>query len=138
MAYRLAAEMGERIAAIACVAGPMAVRLEQPPRAMPVLHIHGTEDEFAPYDGGRGLKSVYGASLMSVPETIGAWVRANGCPSTPIVGLAKSAYDCVIAQMNNTASRAEPPRKIESPTAAALKPVFSTRDPASLVIVRSS
>ena len=83
MAYRLAAECADRIAAIAAVAGPMAIDDPQPVRPVPVLHIHGTEDEFAPYHGGRGSRSAYGRHYRSVADTIAAWVRVNGCVPTP-------------------------------------------------------
>ena len=85
IAYRTAAERSERIAAIACVAGPMATRLARPTRGMPVLHIHGTDDEYAPFAGGAGPRSVFGASLPSIPDTIAAWVRADDCPETPTI-----------------------------------------------------
>lgn len=83
MAYRLAATMGDRFAAVACVAGPMAMALGPIRRPIPVLHMHGTDDEFAPFRGGQGPRSVYGASLPSVDETIAFWRKANGCAGTP-------------------------------------------------------
>ena len=85
MAYRLAAEMADRFAAIAAVAGPMALDDPRPARPIPVLHIHGTDDQFAPFHGGVGARSLYGVSFRSVPDTIRAWVRANGCPEEPEV-----------------------------------------------------
>jgi polyhydroxybutyrate depolymerase len=84
MSYRLGAAMADRFAAIACVAGPMAIELETAPaRPISVLHIHGSDDEFAPFEGGRGAKSLYGISLPSVPDSVMAWVRVNRCPPTP-------------------------------------------------------
>ena len=83
MAYRYAAARSERIAALACVAGPMAATISDLARPTPLLHIHGTDDEFAPFHGGQGSKSIYGMALPSIPETIAAWVRANGLPETP-------------------------------------------------------
>ena len=44
MCYRLAAELSDRIAAIAPVAGTMAIEICQPHRPVPVLHFHGTSD----------------------------------------------------------------------------------------------
>lgn len=85
MVYRLACEMPERIAAVAGVAGPMGIEPCRPPRGMPVLHIHGTEDEFAPFHGGKGPRSVYGADMVSVEETVRRWVEANACPGEPRV-----------------------------------------------------
>jgi polyhydroxybutyrate depolymerase len=85
MVYRLAAEMADRIAAVAAVAGPMGVRAVRPTRPISILHIHGTEDQFAPYQGGVGARSIYGAKFQSVEHTIRAWVEANQCPLEPRV-----------------------------------------------------
>lgn len=85
MSYRLADEMSDRIAAIAAVGGPMASPSCAPSRAVPVLHFHGLEDEYAPYEGGRGRKSRAFTYFYSVPHTINAWVKANGCDNKPNV-----------------------------------------------------
>ncbi len=85
MCYRLAAELSQRIAAIAAVAGPMAIDPVAPSRPVPIIHFHGSEDEFAPLAGGIGLKSLYRASKFSVDSTIRAWVNVNGCPPRPQV-----------------------------------------------------
>lgn len=85
LAYRLAAELSDRIAAIAPVGGPIGTEECDPQRPVPVLHFHGTDDEFAPYAGGKGRKSVSGTDFYSVEYTIRAWVQANGCPETPLV-----------------------------------------------------
>lgn len=78
MTYRYAAHRPERVAAIACVAGPIAVNVETLARPVPLVHIHGTDDQFAPFEGGRGPLSLYREPLRSVPETIAAWVRLCG------------------------------------------------------------
>lgn len=83
--YRLGSELTERFAAIAGVAGPMGLDACNPSRPIPVLHIHGTDDEFAPFQGGVGPRSIYGADFHSVEFTVDCWVRANGCPPTPTV-----------------------------------------------------
>ena len=85
MVYRLAAEMADRIAAVAGVAGPMGLIEVRPARPISVLHFHGTEDHFAPYQGGIGQRSIYGANFQSVEHTVGVWVEANQCPLTPKV-----------------------------------------------------
>ena len=54
MAYRLAAEAADRVAAIVSVAGAMALYDPQPSRAGPVLHIHSVDDPRALCDGGEG------------------------------------------------------------------------------------
>jgi polyhydroxybutyrate depolymerase len=84
MAYRLASELSDRIAAIAPVGGPMGTENCAPKRAVPVIHFHGTEDEFAPFKGGKGR--VPAATVFySVEHSIQAWVKANGCKKEPII-----------------------------------------------------
>jgi len=83
MTYRLANEMTDRFAAIAGVAGPMAMAQIAPSRPISVIHFHGTNDEFAPFAGGRGPRSIYGQDFLSVDHTIANWVEANGCPPDP-------------------------------------------------------
>ncbi len=85
MAYRLAAELSDRIAAIAPVAGPMGIQECHPRRPVPVLHFHGTDDEFAPFVGGRGARSLSQTNFYSVEHSIGCWVKANGCDEQPVV-----------------------------------------------------
>ncbi|HJT76580.1 MAG TPA: PHB depolymerase family esterase [Gemmataceae bacterium] len=84
MAYRLAAELSDRIAAIAPVAGPMGTETCAPTRAVSVLHFHGTDDEFAPFQGGVGPRSLFRTNFNSVEHTVRAWVRANGCAQEPV------------------------------------------------------
>jgi len=83
LAYRLAAEMADRIAAIAPVAGPVALDRCAPSRPVSVIHLHGTEDLFTPLEGGVGPRSATRVSHTSVAETIRRWVAANGCPPEP-------------------------------------------------------
>jgi polyhydroxybutyrate depolymerase len=44
MAYRLASELSDRIAAIAPVSGPMGTKTCAPRRPVSVIHFHGTDD----------------------------------------------------------------------------------------------
>jgi polyhydroxybutyrate depolymerase len=85
MTYRYAGLRPERVAAIACVAGPAAIGILPLSRPVPLVHIHGTEDEFASFHGGRGPKSLYREPLPSVADTVLDWVRACGLPETPRV-----------------------------------------------------
>jgi polyhydroxybutyrate depolymerase len=84
MAYRLASELSDRIAAIAPISGPMGTATCNPGRPVSVIHFHGTQDEFAPFEGGRGKKSVSGTNFYSVDHSIREWVKANGCPEQPV------------------------------------------------------
>ena len=81
MAYRVAAEMADRIASIAPVAGPLALDSIKPARPVPVVHFHGTLDQFTPYEGGVGRRSVTRVSHRPVLEGLLDWVHANGCPA---------------------------------------------------------
>ncbi len=81
MSYRLAAELSDRIAAVAPVAGPMGTKDCRPGRAVSVMHFHGDADEFAPFKGGRG-RGPSGTDFYSVQYSIDAWVAANGCRPT--------------------------------------------------------
>jgi polyhydroxybutyrate depolymerase len=85
MAYRLAAELADRIAAVAPVAGTMGAIACRPVRPVSVLHVHGTEDEYVPFAGGRGARTVTGADYRPVGEVVREWVRANGCTGEPAV-----------------------------------------------------
>lgn len=70
MCYRLACELSDRIAAVASVTGLHAFNPCDPPRPVPVMQVHGTEDPIVPYAG--------------VPATIALWLEHNGCPMEPI------------------------------------------------------
>ena len=93
MAYRLAAALPERLAAVATVAGPLGVDVATLPRPVPLLHIHGTEDRFAPYLGGVGDRSVYGVDFRSAPDSVRAWAQANGCPETAVTQFDEPTVD---------------------------------------------
>jgi len=54
MCYRLAAGLSDRIAAIAPVAGTIAIKESKPKRRVPVLHFHGTRDTFVPFEMAKG------------------------------------------------------------------------------------
>jgi polyhydroxybutyrate depolymerase len=84
MAYRLGSELSDRIAAVAPVAGTMGAETCDPKRSVPVIHFHGTKDEFIPFQGGRGEKSLSGTDFYSVEYSIRAWVKANGCKEEPV------------------------------------------------------
>ncbi len=60
MAYRVALERPERVAAIAPVAGAMALDPDLVRVPVPVLHMHGTDDRHAPFEGGVGSASIEG------------------------------------------------------------------------------
>ncbi|MBI4537491.1 MAG: prolyl oligopeptidase family serine peptidase [candidate division NC10 bacterium] len=85
MAYRLAAETPKLIAAVAAVAGGLEIDPGRIRAPVPVLHFHGTEDAYVPFQGGRGPRTAPAYSHASVSATIQAWVQANGAELTPAV-----------------------------------------------------
>ncbi len=82
MAYRMALEASDRIAAIAVVAGAWDGVGAAPPRPVSTLILHGTADAYIPYEGGRGSKGRAVAHLP-VPEAAFRWGRLMGCGGKP-------------------------------------------------------
>lgn len=88
MAYRLAAERADRIAAIAVVAGAMDVAEFHPARPVPVLDIHSVDDPRALYNGGVGPPFPFTRQRVrhrSVQVGLDRWIREDGCPTDPQV-----------------------------------------------------
>lgn len=87
MAYRLAAERADLIAAIAPVAGAMSVDHFAPSRPVPAMHIHSVDDPRALYSGGVGPPFPGTDNRVThapVESAVGQWVRHNGCRATPV------------------------------------------------------
>ena len=83
MCYRLASEMSDRIAAIAPVAGTLALPAYEPERPVPVIHFHGSDDRLVPFGESNGASRF--SRMKSVEQTIAAVVKANGCSERPDV-----------------------------------------------------
>ena len=92
MAYRLGAEIPGRIAAIAAVAGTLDIDASAIETPVPILHFHGTADEYVPYGGGRGAKSHAKDNHSSVQATLAGWLRVNGAFATPQEKLIPNAH----------------------------------------------
>jgi polyhydroxybutyrate depolymerase len=82
MCYRLAAELSDRIAAVAPVAGTMAIEKASPKRPVPIIHFHGTADTFVPFNGP-GQKTPKFIKFKSVDESIQSWAKIDGCDVKP-------------------------------------------------------
>lgn len=83
MAYRLACERADVIAAIAPLAGLAASNAAGcvPSRPVHVLHLHGTADATVPYTaGGTGIGTV------GAEGSVGQWAAHNGCGTTRTAG----------------------------------------------------
>jgi len=94
MAYRLAIEAPERIAAIAPVAGMMVTDRFPPARPVPVLHVHSVDDPRALYAGGVGPPFPFTDARVThraVEPELARWIAHDGCPPTPQVAERRSA-----------------------------------------------
>jgi polyhydroxybutyrate depolymerase len=86
MAYRLAAEASDLVAAIAPVAGAAMMEPRSPGRPVPVLHIHSLDDPRALYDGGLGPPFPLTTSRVDhvpVEAVVNVWAENNGCDPVP-------------------------------------------------------
>jgi len=80
MAYRLACELSNKIAAIAPVAGTLlTIQPCKPSRPVPILGIHSKLDEKVPMNGGTGI---FGYYFPPVQNGLNTWIANNGCSST--------------------------------------------------------
>jgi len=95
MCYRLAAELSDRIAAVAPVAGTMAIEKASPKRPVPIIHFHGTADTLVPFNGqGKGIDAAKFMRFKSVEDSILTWVKIDGCDEKPeMVSLPDTAKD---------------------------------------------
>lgn len=84
MAFRLACELPDRIAAIAPVAA--AFNLNSCARGEPVsvLMINGTADQHVPYQGGTGKKCLHPRIDKPVSYAVSFWAERNGCSRKPV------------------------------------------------------
>jgi polyhydroxybutyrate depolymerase len=88
MAYRVAAEAPELIAAVAGVAGAMTLPGFAPRLPVPVMHIHSIDDPHALYGGGLGPAfPMTNTRVLHQPvdAMLGKWLAHNGCPAQPRV-----------------------------------------------------
>lgn len=74
MAETYAALRPRRVTAVAGVAGTMDTDSVRPRGAVPLLHIHGTEDDMVPYAGGQGANSLTRTDFASVASVEAAFL----------------------------------------------------------------
>jgi len=82
MAYRLACELSDKIAAVAPVAGTMNTDDCRPREPVSIVAFHGTSDLHVRYEGGPNAKRFPGAEPRvdkSVKHGIDFWARHNSC-----------------------------------------------------------
>jgi len=83
MSYRLACEASDLFAAIGPVAGTLNYKQCAPSQPVAIIHFHGTDDTYLPYEGGYGPDSVGGVLFASVKESIDFWLAFNECQQPP-------------------------------------------------------
>jgi len=83
MAYTLACDLSDKIAAITSVSGTLMVTSPcQPSREVPILHIHSALDVKVPYAGGIGMGNHY---FTPVDSAMGVWTALDSCDTPPLV-----------------------------------------------------
>jgi len=85
MAYRLACEASDVVAAVGIVAGVVLAPCA-PAAPVSVIYIHGSADEYVPVGGGIGRKSLTRTSYLPVADSLALWAHADGCPADPELG----------------------------------------------------
>jgi polyhydroxybutyrate depolymerase len=80
MAYAMAAEASNHIAAIASVEGQVELPTIHPTRAVPTLEFHSVDDPIALFNGTPNRNP---RLVLSVMEGIDQWVKADGCDPKP-------------------------------------------------------
>ncbi len=85
--YTLACSMADVFTAIASVTGTDGNAQCSPQKPIAVLHIHAKDDTHVLFNGGAGKDAFKDLSkvteFVSVPDTIGLWVKRNGCEENP-------------------------------------------------------
>lgn len=87
LAYRVACELSDRIAAIASVGGSMSGKEKVPADPVSVLIIHGTADRHVPYNGGGGKWERFGYAVnrQAVSYAFEFWKKASDCREGPFL-----------------------------------------------------
>lgn len=95
MSYRLACELSNKIAAIAPVAGTMAIDQCNPENPMPIIHFHSYQDRSIPLEGGvgEGISRHYNPPVDSV---LSVWSSFNNCQLTDSLFYSGEDYDHIV------------------------------------------
>lgn len=81
--YRLACELSDTFAAIAPVAATMVEPSCRPSSPVALLHIHGTDDNRIPINGGRGAMTAANRVWPAPEEGLSSWSRLDSCAGEP-------------------------------------------------------
>jgi polyhydroxybutyrate depolymerase len=142
MALRAACELDDRIAGIAPVVANLPVDWRCAARRMPALFIHGTEDTFMPFPGGRIAEGKTVRDLgqvLSADATIAAFKRVNACAGVKETkSLDKKKGDGTIAVVSDYDCKRAPLRHIVIQGGGHTWPGARTGIVADLVLGRTS
>lgn len=98
MSYRLACELSNKITAVAPVEPPFVPEVcDNSSRPISIMHVHGTADPCALYDGGYcdsclGSKPI---SAQSAKDMVNFWVKRNSCANKPKLVYHKGKANCL-------------------------------------------
>ena len=97
MAYRLACELSDTIAAVAPVASPGTPSACTPSKPVSIMHIHGTADPCAPFAGGMGggCLGTEKHEMLSAEEDIHQWLIINHCQPNRTTAYQKGNATCI-------------------------------------------
>jgi polyhydroxybutyrate depolymerase len=89
MSLRLALDLPSRFAAVCSIAANLPVNLKDRQVSTPVsiLIMNGTDDKLMPYKGGYIIGQKDMGQVISAPETVLFWAKANGCQQEPATTL---------------------------------------------------
>jgi polyhydroxybutyrate depolymerase len=158
MCYKLAVELPNVFASIAPVAGTLAVPATPSPiastspiatapsmltRAVPSLHIHGTEDKFVPWDGPNA-RTPKNLDFCSVQQTVAAWTRLHAttyntsilCNTLPCSDRVQDGTHIDIQSYQIESSVIDNPAGEDIATKSELASTTSTPSPIAIQLVR--
>ncbi|HKY92741.1 MAG TPA: alpha/beta fold hydrolase, partial [Nevskiaceae bacterium] len=90
MAVRYACAHPAKVAAVTAIAATIRASVSTScsiPMTMPVMMMHGTQDEQIPYDGSSTTVTnpLLGNNNLSAPDAAQYWADVNGCAGAPVV-----------------------------------------------------
>jgi polyhydroxybutyrate depolymerase len=94
LTYRFGAEHSQMVAAIAPLAASIGGksspestewRIPSPELPLPIIIFHGMADDNVPYTGGSVKGKPKARQYVPVAESVGFWVKHNGCKAPPLV-----------------------------------------------------